>query len=75
MENSLEETRVNSVSINTRHFISTVDAKNQTYTVFGDFTETEIMKLDNPCLINNLIEELSNLQRMLRKIARLEDKV
>lgn len=67
-----EET-VNGVTINTRHFIATVDVKNQTFTVFGDFCDTEIAKLEDvQARIAGLNDELRDLESMLRRMAGLE---
>lgn len=67
------ETTVNGLTINTRHFIAMADAKNRTFTVYGDFCDTEITKLDDmQSMIDELIDELRDLESMLRRMTGLE---
>jgi hypothetical protein len=74
MRKLIEE--VNGVTVYTKHFIATADMRNGTFTVFGDFNDTEVMRLDEPdrCkAITTLITELTDLEEMLRRLT-AEDK-
>ena len=69
MARNFEE--VNAVTVYTRHFIASVDMQNKTFTIYGDFSETEVMRLDEPdrCkAFTKLVEELTGLEEMLRRL-------
>lgn len=62
---------VNGVTVYTKHFIASVDMQNKTFTIYGDFSETEVMRLDEPdrCkTITALVTELTDLEEMLRRL-------
>lgn len=69
MRKIIEE--VNGVTVYTKHFIASADMQNRTFTIYGDFSETEVMRLDEPdrCkAITKLITELTDLEEMLRRL-------
>lgn len=68
--------RVNGVTVYTRHYISTVDIQNRTFTIYGDFSDIEVMSLDEPGrhqAFAAMIDELTELEEMLRRMTAKED--
>ena len=64
---------VNGVTLNTKHYIAGVDVNNKTFTIWSDFSDTEIMEADRPDgACTDLINELKGLESMIRRM--LEDK-
>lgn len=69
--------KINNVTINTRHFIASVDVQNRTFVIYGDFSDTEIMTLEDEgqklFLFGDLIAELRDLEAMIRRMLPKED--
>lgn len=60
---------VNGVTLNTKHYIAGVDVNNKTFTIWGDFSDTEIMEADRPGgACGDLINELIGLETMIRRM-------
>lgn len=74
MKRQTEE--VNAVTVYTKHFIASVDMQNRTFAIYGDFSETEVMRVDEPdrCkAFTALVKELTDLEEMLRRLTAGDD--
>lgn len=62
--------RVERMTMHTEHFTASVDRKNRTFTIYGDFSSTLIQRIpDDPyseSVLDGIIDELRDLESDMR---------
>ena len=62
--------KVEQMTMHTEHFTASIDRKNRTFTIYGDFSQTVVHQIpDDPyrgVILGDIIEELRDLETDIR---------
>ena len=69
--------KVEQMTMHTEHFTASIDRKNRTFTIYGDFSQTVVHQIpDNPYggeILGDIIEELRDLETDIRLMVGLKE--